>query len=218
MSTCVVCASSNLQCWKCERISLKFKIASLQKELSQFYTSDIEKFYLSYHDKQLSQKYHTVRSPLPINYEYKEKLSTSYFITITFDPARFGMQPFDEERKDYIIHKMYNVMDYQLIKEVYGSFERHKNGIIHTHAIITAYFDDIKQINKVMKSYFTDNPYNKIAIDIGPAKYPQAKEYMEKESDDYYLISRKRVMKKHPIVVSAVDEDSDDKNPLDYGL
>lgn len=187
MSSCAICYQST-QCYRCENRDLKIKIQSLQQELSKYYTSDIEKFTLSYYDKQLSQEFITKYSDKPILYDYKNELSTSHFVTITFDPAKFGMQMFDDERQQYIIHKLYNLMSKDLIKKCYGSFERHKNGIIHSHLIINAQQEDIKKITKLLKSYFTDNPYNKIAIDIGPAKYPQAMEYIEKESDNYYLI------------------------------
>lgn len=225
MSTCAVCNSSNIQCWKCERISLKFKIAQLQNELSKFYSADVEKLAVENYEKQISENYLIVTSDIPIQYDYKNELSTSHFVTITFDPARFGMQPFDSERKDYIIHKLLRLFDKKLIKKCYGSFERHKNGIIHSHLIINAQQEDIPKIKQLLKSYFTDNPYNKIVIDIGPAKYPQAKDYIEKESDDYYKIiprpEPKKKKKNYAIPVIQVQEYSDDSdvdNPLDYGL
>lgn len=219
MSTCAVCNSSNIQCWRCERISLKFKIATLQNELSKFYSHDVEKLAVEHYEKQISQNYYTAYSDVPMNYQYKNELSTSHFVTITFDPARFGMQPYDSERKDYIIHKLYRLFDKNLVKKCYGSFERHKNGIIHSHLIINAQQEDIKKIKQLLKSYFTDNPYNKIVVDIGPAKYPQAKDYIEKESEEYYYIAPSQpftVGKKSLFSPKYTETDSD--NPLDYGL
>lgn len=192
MTSCAICHQST-QCYKCEIFDLKLKVRQLQSELSRYYTSDVEKLNLTYKDKQLFADCTTIRTPVPIVYDYKDELSTSHFVTITFDPARFGMQPFDDERKDYILHKLTNLISKQLIKKCYGSFERHKNGIIHSHLIINAQQEDVKKIKQQLKSYFTDNPYNKIVIDIGPAKYPQAKDYIDKESDDYYLIFPKPV-------------------------
>lgn len=221
MSTCAVCNSSNIQCWKCERISLKFKIAQLQNELAKFYSADIEKLSVEYYERQISQDYLTVQSPIPIKYDYHNDLSTSHFVTITFDPARFGLQPFESERKDYIIHKLYRLFDKNLVKKCYGSFERHKNGIIHSHLIINAQQEDIKKIKQLLKSYFTDNPYNKIVVDIGPAKYPQAMEYIEKESDDYYMIIPKDNTNrkyKHKKLTQYGQQEVSDENPLDYGL
>lgn len=192
MTSCAICHHST-QCYKCEIFDLKAKVRQLQSELSRYYTSDVEKLKLTFSDKQDYSNFIVMRCDLPIEYDYKDELSTSHFVTITFDPARFGMHPFDEERKEYILHKLTSIMDKQLIKKCYGSFERHKNGIIHSHLIINAQQEDIKKIKQLLKSYFTDNPYNKIVIDIGPAKYPQAKDYIEKESDDYYLIMPKPV-------------------------
>lgn len=196
MTSCAICHHST-QCYKCEIFDLKVKVRQLQSELSRYYTSDVEKLNLTYSDKQDYANFIVMRCDKPINFDYKDELSTSHFVTITFDPARFGMQPFDEERKEYIIHKLTSLMNKQLIKKCYGSFERHKNGIIHSHLIINAQQEDIKKIKQLLKSYFTDNPYNKIVIDIGPAKYPQAKDYIEKESDDYYcIVQRENVIKK----------------------
>lgn len=187
MTSCAICHQST-QCYKCEIVDLKAKVRNLQCELSKYYTADVEKLMLSYSDKQLSTHFDLFQSKEPLPYDYKEELSTSHFVTLTFDPARFGMHLYDEERKQYIIHKLYYLMYNKLIKKCYGSFERHKNGIIHSHLIINAQQEDIKKIKQKLKSYFSDNPHNRIVVDIGPAKYPQAKEYIEKESDDYYLI------------------------------
>ncbi len=232
MSICAVCASSNLQCWRCERISLKFEIANLKAELSKYYLIDNEKLQIEHFEKQLSMEYNTYRLAVPFHkdqinrhFDYQNWLSTAYFITITFDPAKFGMQPYPTERKEYILHKFYRLMRKDLVKKVYGSFEFHKNGIIHCHAIINAQNEDISKIKKELKPYFTDNMYNKIVIDIGPAKYPQAMEYIEKESEDYFLITLKdkkfnniNTKRKDPISIPYLDESSDEENPLDYGL
>lgn len=217
---CPLCYNSSVKCSKCEIISLKLEIARLRRELSQFYLIDSEKLSVSLQEKQLSCDYLTIRAVIPIKYEYKDALSLSHFVTITFDPARFGMQEFQSERKEYILHKFYILMDKKLINNVYGSFELHKNGIVHAHVIINAQTENIKKINKLLKSYFTDNQHNKIVIQIGPAKYPQAIEYIEKESEDYFLIQH-RPSKKFTKLTPKVEETTlpcNGENPLDYGL
>lgn len=227
MSLCVVCTGSNNPCWKCERKQLIKRIHSLEKELSHYYTADEEKLALTWYDKQLSTKFKTKYYTVPQQFDFSDKLSTSHFLTITFDPARFGIQFHEAERMQYIVSKFHNVMDKQLIKSVYGSFEYHNNGIIHTHAIIIAQQEDIPKIKQLLKSYFTDNPHNKIVIDLGPAKWPQGLNYINKISTKYYTItpitsSSSSFLPSKLKKVIAIDRDYDSSdeesscdNPLD---
>lgn len=188
---CAVCSSSNLQCWKCERISLKQEIISLKSELSKYNQDKLESLILTSKYKQLMTKVNLGEFHQSDNnntFEYKSRLSLSHFLTITFDPVKFGFQPNEYERKNYILSRLCRLVKDELIKEVYGSFERHKNGIIHAHCIIIAQQEDKKEIKQYLHDQFTDNPYNRIVIDMGPAKYPQAMDYINKESDHYFHI------------------------------
>lgn len=205
---CPVCSASNIQCWKCERYDLKKEIYTLRRELSKYYTSDQSKFTPNFYDKFNSLNFITKRQSSPIEYEYESELSNSYFVTITFDPAKFGLMPYEVERKNYILNALYKIMKTDLIKKCYGCFEYHQNGIVHSHLIINAQYEDIKTIKRKLREEFSDNPYNKIVVDIGYAKFPQAKQYIEKESSDYYLII--------PIKNNYTSiETSKSRNPLD---
>jgi len=68
--------------------------------------------------------------------DYKIKNNLLYFMTITFDPERFDNLIFttEQQQKDYILASLYEFKD--RINFIYGCFEKHKNGIIHTHMII----------------------------------------------------------------------------------
>lgn len=41
-------------------------------------------------------------------------------------------------------------------------------------------------MKQMLRPYFTNNPKNKIVIDVGPAKMPQSITYINKESKDFY--------------------------------
>lgn len=215
---CPLCASSSVKCNKCEIISLKLQVQQLKNELQKFYLIDRELLSISHNEKFLSTQFVTLRCSKPIEFEYKDALSLSHFVTITFDPARFGLQEWEFERKEYILHKWYILLDKHLINHVYGSFEYHKNGIIHCHAIINAQNENIKQINRTLRSFFTNNSKNKVVVQVGPAKYPQAQEYIEKESDDYFLIMGPSKHKKcKPVNRNQKIEDTN-RDDLDYGI
>ena len=104
--------------------------------------------------------------------DYKIKNSELYFMTITFDPERFDNLIFttSEQQKKYILYSLYKFTDH--INFMYGCFEKHQNGIIHSHILIN--FNDYKEFNekyfKQLKSRFTRNLRNKYTIDIEPVK------------------------------------------------
>lgn len=181
--SCVICKGSS-QCLKCENKQLKNQLEELSQELLKFYTTDtLNKLYLSSYQmsgvKQLFQI-----SEKPMVFEYKHYICQSYFLTLTFDPARFGLAPYPEQRIDYILYHMYKCCKYVFIKGLYGCFEHHKNGIVHSHMIIIT--EEKEQVYKYLHKQFTDNPHNKIAVHIDKAKHPQAKQYIEKESIYYF--------------------------------
>jgi len=102
------------------------------------------------------------------DYNYKSCLSNMYFYTITFDPDRFGGAVYLDSERDYILHKLALLLRDDLIFTGYGCFECHKNGKSHAHVIL--HTNEPKKVYTVLKKCFTNNPYNKCAIDYGPAK------------------------------------------------
>lgn len=147
-------------------------------------------------------------SQFPQEFEYG---ANSYFYTITFDPERFGPIIPDNKAKDYILYILSMVIEKFANTRIYGSFEYHKNGNIHAHCIIVTYQQ--KEITQYLKSKFTNNPKNKHCIDCGPARVPQAKEYIEKESDHYFTSEDYIVIKKKPKTSEWQKMESEYKKP-----
>lgn len=210
MQACPICSESSIKCNKCEIIKLKNEVCTLRRELAKYYTSDVTKFTPNFYDKFLSLNFKTVRQCQPIEYVYESELPNSFFITITFDPARFGLYPYESERKQYILNSLYKIMKDELIKKCYGCFEYHQNGIVHSHLIANIAPDDAKIVKRKLREQFTDNLHNKIVVDIGKAKFPQAKQYIEKESEEYFMITQLNNNNK-------TIETSKSRNPLDEG-
>lgn len=190
MTTCVVCAGTT-QCNRCIITDLRKRVKELEQQLQKYNTEIPDCLMIS--PLRLSKiNYLFYRSTKPLEFEYKNDLKNALFITLTFDPNKFGIQPLIEERKNYILHSIRRLYKTGLIVSVYGSFEFHKSGMIHSHFIaIKKLYVDEKDIYRELRSMFTDNPHNKCAVTIYPAKFPQAKEYIEKESTDYYSIYEK---------------------------
>lgn len=185
MIHCIICSQTS-QCFKCQIAQLKQENADLRKELARFHSITNEKLQLKYWQQQeITNTF--IQSKTKIPFEYKDKLSNAYFITITFDPNKFGVEQLDDERKQYILYSLYKCIKSEMITELYGSFEYHKNGLIHSHAIaITGYH---KELYDKLQPLYTDNSHNKYAIQIGKAKHPQAQQYIEKESTHYYYFN-----------------------------
>jgi len=125
--------------------------------------------------------------------DYKIKQNLLYFMTITFDPERFDNLIFtsEDQQKDYILKSLYEFRHY--INFIYGCFEKHQNGIIHTHMIIN--FNDYKEFKEKyfnkLKSKFTRNLRNKYTIDIEAVrdldKVLQYIDYGEKVKYGFYI-------------------------------
>jgi len=124
------------------------------------------------------------RSSEPIWFDYLPWLSQAYFITLTFDPERFGVSNHTDAQKDYLLMIICMIFEKELALSVYGCFEFCKTGAVHTHMILQT--NQIDQVKKLFKKQLTFNAYNKHAVDVGNAKHPQAQQYIEKESTDYY--------------------------------
>lgn len=184
---CAICAGTSTLCYKCQIDKLTQEVHELREELTRLYAIKSEELKLKYHQLQDIETNIKQRNT-PFNFEYESKLSNSYFCTITFDPNRFGVESQEEDRKNYILYHLLNLMNNELFTECYGSFEYHKNGIIHAHTIIiTGYPNELK---RSLKPLFTNNPNNRVAIQLDKAKYPQAKQYIDKESNHYFYMSR----------------------------
>lgn len=139
-------------------------------------------------------------SPLPFECPNLELSKQWSFITLTFDPQKFGISNEPEGEKNYMLNIILAAARLSYISSVYGSFELHKNGTVHTHFVAKVHD---QQIYSYLKKQLTDNPKNKNAVNLGPAKFPNCIKYIQKESNDYYQLDM-------PIL-----EKKEEKNPLD---
>lgn len=208
---CPVCIGSSIQCDRCTIKQLKNEIKLLNQQLAN-YTEHISSDVLRVPYNEI----HRIKqSNLPLDNYYPidhDQLSSYKFITITFDPTKFGTQQLDQQRKDYILHHLIKLYDNEMIKNFYGCFEYHKNGIVHSHIIAQTYVP--QDVYSYLKTKFTDNAKNKYAIQIDPAKIPQAIDYINKESTNYFIKISKKTYRK--IITKMIDEtESDEDNPLD---
>jgi len=114
-------------------------------------------------------------------------LSLNYYaITITFDPCKFNyilpVVP-DNYQIKYIEECLHYNLSKDHITDIYGSFEKHKSGIIHFHGVLSSYKYP-EDFNKSMISFFTNKVNSQKAILI---KYvddlPKWIDYINKESD-----------------------------------
>lgn len=96
-------------------------------------------------------------------------VESSYFLTITFDPRKFGVDNDSDEERKYILYIIKKYIYY--ISNYYGCFEYHKNGAIHAHLIITLFSKYVyHDLRKKLKKEFTNDCYNKHAVDLQPIK------------------------------------------------
>lgn len=185
---CVICRNST-QCFRCEIKELKQQILDLKSKIIKYESDCSEQLALHYYNKVEIRKTFSEKQ-MKFVFDYENKLSNAYFITITFDPNKFGVKELTDMRKDYILHQLTKLYQKEMYSDCYGCFEHHKNGIIHSHLIMITAFP--KEVRAYLKSKFTDNVHNKVVIQLDKAKYPQAAEYIEKESVHYYKIKENK--------------------------
>jgi len=132
--SCSIC-DKMLQCFRCQIKTLQVKNQQLQQKLDFYENRQTKNMSLTYSQKSDiwdAFQFYTH----PSEWEYGNKLSHAYFITITFDPAKFGSRPDVDLRKDYIMNSLLQLHKLELFTDCYGCFEFHQNGIIHSHLIM----------------------------------------------------------------------------------
>lgn len=102
------------------------------------------------------------------------------FITLTYDPKKFGYSNSENIQKEYFLAKIY---PYIKDKQFYGCFEHHQNGNLHMHFILKETEEYCKIMKKEIRRYFTDDTRNRSFMDIGTAKYKLAIRYINKEEE-----------------------------------
>lgn len=205
-----MCATSSVLCLKCENKQLRQYIVELQKKLMMYEEAERTDHSVDVADRleifqyiKQSDKPPILTDYLPTPYEkwkftrfpnqkteqhYNIYLQQFRFITMTFDPSKWGLQQKESIRKDNILYQLSQELKNRTIINLFGCFEYHKNGILHAHAIFTVNTTTANEseLYKRLKSVLTDNTRNKIAFQQGPAKFPQSVEYITKESNEYF--------------------------------
>lgn len=176
-----------------EVIRYLMNLSSPQLHLKNYQIVDLMQFYRS-------------KSPMPFETPISEELHYWKFLTITFDPEKFGISNEPGDEKNYILHHLLRVYKLNYCSALYGCFEQHQSGRVHSHIVIKVLDNDIYG---ELKRSFTDNPRNKHAVDIGLARFPQAIKYIEKESTDYFQLGIRNPLDE--IIESSI---ADNPSPL----
>jgi len=178
-TSCVVCRDSS-QCQRCQIKDLKKQIETLSYALTYFQKESNQQLRLI---KDYSTNFELDNKFLPIKY-YGE-MSDYGFLTITFDPNKFGLfnQPSDE--KNYLFKSINKAIKDKYISQLTGCFELQKNGTVHAHLIIKSDYTN-KQIEDYFRPFYTDDPRNRYAIKCYPLQKERCEAYLQKESEEYY--------------------------------
>jgi len=180
MSPCAICYGMS-PCFKCQLRHLKEENEQLKNKL-HFFTRETNKLLKLKRD--YTNEFLLGHEYLPIVFSYSD-LRHYRFLTITFDPKKFGQYNDNSLERNYIFKTIRKAIDDQLIEQVTGCFEYQKNGTTHAHMIIsTQRADDV--IEDFFRPYYTDDKRNKYAIKCLPAKFPNVENYIKKESNEFY--------------------------------
>lgn len=170
LKSCVICNGS-VQCLRCENFELKAEIRSLKRQIAK-YNMEKEDIFQITKSIEINNYTKVIRyiHPLTIfTLPNDESIINWRFLTLTFDPMKFGIEPNEDDRKNYILHHLLKAVKIQFISTFYGCFEYHESGIIHSHIVIKTTYAD-KFIEDYFQPLFTDNRRNKKAVVCLPAK------------------------------------------------
>lgn len=200
MNDCVICSGSS-PCFQCQ-IDKLTTIVELQKQELKYLRKESNKHLLL--EKDYSKYFETDNRYLPLNLYGKH--TDYHFLTLTFDPAKFGLfnNPCDE--KNFIFATLYKARKW--IRHLTGCFEYQKNGTTHAHLLLSLLQtpnspSSDKDIEDWFRKFYTDNPKNKYAIKCYPAKFPTVEDYIKKESTEYYRYDPSNGLDDVPIMPSV---------------
>lgn len=99
--------------------------------------------------------------------------NTDYLaITMTFDPHKFKTIQLipNNYQEEYYLKILSDLICNGELSEVYGCFEKHKNGVSHCHLITTGYntTDKIRKLESIIRPYLSNNERNKHAVVVKP--------------------------------------------------
>lgn len=183
LQLCVICTNSS-PCFKCQisklikqNFFLKQRLQSYEREVIPILKLDCD-----------YRKYFTISDKFIAVKVLEHMLSFYKFLTITFDPTKFGHYNNIEAEKNYILYTLRMLTKKNVITQLSGCFEFQKNGTTHAHVLIRTSSEN-KKIEELLRPYYTDNKRNVRAIQCVPARFPTCIQYMKKESDDYFALN-----------------------------
>lgn len=165
-TSCVICLGCLSLCSKCEIKKLKNQVSELT-EVVNFLCNEsssvlnLSKVEINLIDIIFERYSYPADEPQIDEREF-------IFITLTFDPEKFGQNNQPEDEKSYLLSVISKLVKTNNLQEIYGSFEYQKNGAIHCHFI--SKFSDYSYIKKQLKVAMTNRPRNEKAIDIKSVK------------------------------------------------
>lgn len=162
-------------------MDLKNQLEILTNKLSYYNNESNKQLILK---KNYSTQFETDNKYLPI--VYYGQLVDYQFLTLTFDPDKFGCFNMKEDEQNYIFYTLSKAIKDRKITQLTGCFEyQKKTGTTHAHLIIKT-DETPKEIEDYFRPYFTNNPKNKYAIKSYPAQFPKVEDYLKKESQEFY--------------------------------
>lgn len=195
MSTCAICQGQPPLCTRCEIRALKLEVLEL-KRVNQYLTrGNSILFDFEGSDYRIINMFSTFSS-FKVGHDIAYHSATLKFYTLTFDPAKFGVSNDMELEKQYMLIQIGKAYRDFNCTYVYGCFEYHKTGAVHTHFILKSY-DNHPKIYKFLKYRFTDNPSNRCAIVVKAVADYGVIKYINKESTEFYQIG---LLPQEPIV------------------
>uniref|UniRef100_UPI0040478851 hypothetical protein n=1 Tax=Flavobacterium sp. TaxID=239 RepID=UPI0040478851 len=177
---CAICSGSS-SCFSCQIKELKSVVQSQAIELRYWKGESCK---LLQCKKDYNTFFETSTQLLLPNYigentEYK-------FITITYDPRKFGQFNNKSDEQNYILKQLLRLIKANHIKSLAGCFEYQKNGTTHAHLIarVTCCNTDIENY---LRPKFTDDPRNNKAVKCeDPRSFNNIENYLKKESTEYF--------------------------------
>lgn len=177
---CAICSGSS-SCFSCQIKELKSIIESQAIELRYWKGESCK---LLQCKKDYRTFFEISTNFLPLN--YIGETSDYKFITITFDPKKFGLYNVRSDEQNYILKQLLKLIKANKVKTLAGCFEYQKNGTTHAHLLarVTCSNTDIEDY---LRPKFTDDPKNKYAIKCeDPNSFKNIENYLQKESVEYY--------------------------------
>jgi len=195
--SCVVCQDF-LPCQKCQIKSLKKENNDLKTQLQYYKRTPHSLLLDATKSKYLFMDVGDYGSPPHFRDSTEFKGFPDYiyynpnkfkFLTITFDPSKFGLFNPEESEKDYILYVLFQLFQkYHIYTDIIGCFEYQKNGSIHAHAILKTHLSTV-EMDDYLRSHFTDIDKKKKQYAVKTERiknYDNVVNYLQKESNHYF--------------------------------